>query len=363
MTGTGDATSGQGRNGDAGARAVRDAARDHPSASALTRIAIAVAVGLLVWILHPVLLVLFLAVLFACVLRGMVDWLSTHLRLPPAAGLPLVGVLLLLALAGITYWIVPKLAQEASDLVQRVTQEWHQLSSRFGLGGGGEGVQNRLGQVGNRLARPFVDVVGSSLELAAGIVIIVAVGFFCAAAPDVYVHGVLHLAPPDRRARLDEGMRRLGSVLRRWLLGQLVDMVVVGVLSAIGLIVIGVPVPYALGLIAGLFTFIPYFGAFLGGIPAVMVALTVGWHQAVYTVGVYVICHFVEGYVVSPLVQRRLVELPPALTVSAMAVAGTLFGPLGFVVGTPLVAVAMVAVRMFYVEDVLGDHSADGGRF
>lgn len=278
--------------------------------------------------------------------------------MPPAAGLPLVGMLLVLAAVGIGTWVLPKLSHEVSDLAQRVAGEWHELLAGLGFGGGSDG-RNRLDGVGNRLAGPAVGVLGTTLEILAGVVIVV-VGFFCAASPELYMRGVLHLVPIGRRGRVREAMQRLGSVLRRWLLGQLVDMAVVGVLSAAGLLLVGVPVPYALGLTAGLFTFIPYVGAFLGGIPAVMVALSLGWEKAVLALGIYVVCHCVEGYVVAPLVQRRFVELPPALTLAAMAVAGTLFGPLGLVAGTPLVAVAvaLVAVRMFYVEDLLGDRPA-----
>ena len=342
----------------AGASDIPVAASQRSAASVLARIAICVAIGLAVRALYPVLLVLFLAVLFACVLRGLVNWLTAHARVPPAAGLPLVGALLVLATAGTGAWIVPKLSHEASELTQRLVGEWHQLASSLGLGAAG-GAGNKLGSLGDQLAGPAASVLGSTLEIVAGIVGVVVVGFFCAASPELYVGGALRLVPTGRRTRVREGMERLGSVLRRWLLGQLVDMVVVGVLSTAGLLIVGVPVPYALGLLAGLFTFIPYFGAFLGGIPAVMVALTLGWQKAILAMGIYVVCHCVEGYVVAPLVQRRFVELPPALTVSAMAVAGMLFGPLGFVVGTPLVAAVMVAVRMFYVEDVLGDRSAD----
>ncbi len=100
-------------------------------------------------------------------------------------------------------------------------------------------------------------------------------------------------------------------------------------------------------------TFIPYFGAVLAAIPAIMLALTVGWSTALWALAVYFACHIVEGYVVAPLVQRRLIELPPAMTILSMTVMGTLFGPLGVLVGTPLAAAIMVVVQEAYVADVL----------
>ena len=139
------------------------------------------------------------------------------------------------------------------------------------------------------------------------------------------------------------------------LLGQMVDMLAVGVLAAAGLWLAGVPLPFALGMLAGLLTFIPYFGAILAGIPGVMIALNVGWTTALWAVAVYLACHAVEGYVVAPLVQRRLVDMPPALLIVSMTVMGTLFGPLGIVVGAPVAAAGLVVVRELFVRDALGD--------
>jgi predicted PurR-regulated permease PerM len=138
-------------------------------------------------------------------------------------------------------------------------------------------------------------------------------------------------------------------------LGQLVDMITVGVLAAIGLRLAGVPEPYALGLLAGLFTFIPYFGAIIAAIPAIIVALTVSWMTALWVVVTFLACHTAEGYLVAPLVQRRLLDLPPALGIIAMAVMGGLFGPLGVVLGTPVAAAGLVLVREVYLAGVLGD--------
>ena len=99
----------------------------------------------------------------------------------------------------------------------------------------------------------------------------------------------------------------------------------------------------------------PYIGTVAAGLAAVMVAFTQGWIVVIWTVVIFVICHVFEGYVVAPLVQNRLVHLPPALIIAAMTIAATLFGWLGIVLGTPLAVAAMVIVRRVYVEHILGD--------
>jgi predicted PurR-regulated permease PerM len=136
-------------------------------------------------------------------------------------------------------------------------------------------------------------------------------------------------------------------------------MMVVALLTGLALFLLNIPLALSLACIAGLFTFVPYFGALAAAVPAVIVALTVSWQSALWVVLVFLVCHGVEGYVVAPFVQRRTVRLPPALTILSMAVLGTMFGPLGVILGTPLAAVLMVIVQEIYVAGILGDSAAE----
>ena len=86
-----------------------------------------------------------------------------------------------------------------------------------------------------------------------------------------------------------------------------------------------------------------------------MTGLTGGPLTAAYALGVLLMCHLAEGYVVAPLVQRRFVHLPPALTMMSLMLFALLFGPLGAVLATPLAALLLVFVQQGYVADVLGD--------
>jgi predicted PurR-regulated permease PerM len=150
-------------------------------------------------------------------------------------------------------------------------------------------------------------------------------------------------------------MRDIGMTLRLWSLGQLIDMCVVGVLTGIGLSLLKVPLALALAVLAGLFTFVPYFGAIAAAVPAVLVAFTMGWGVAMWVVAIFLACHGIEGYLVAPIVQRNTADLPPAVTILSMTILGALYGPLGVILGTPVAAAVLVAVREIYVGDVLGD--------
>ena len=140
-----------------------------------------------------------------------------------------------------------------------------------------------------------------------------------------------------------------------WSLGQLIDMALVGVLTGIGLALLGVPLPLALAVLAGLLTFIPYFGAIVAAVPAMLMGLTVDWQTSLWVLLLFWICQGIEGYVVGPLVQRNTAHLAPALTIFSMMILNTLFGALGVILGAPIAAALLVIVRGVYVGDMLGD--------
>lgn len=141
------------------------------------------------------------------------------------------------------------------------------------------------------------------------------------------------------------------------MLGRLVSMTTLGFVVAIGLWIIGVPLPAALGFLAGILTFVPYIGAFVSAVPSLLLAVSINLDLAVYVVLLYIVVHLIEGYIRVPLVQRRVVPLPPALILSAQIILGVVAGFLGLLLATPLVAAAIVIIRMVSVEDVLGDHT------
>ena len=187
---------------------------------------------------------------------------------------------------------------------------------------------------------------------------IVATAVYFAIAPAVYVGGMVHLVPIWYQPRARGIILEMGGTMQGWLLGQLIDMIVVGVLAGLGLYLLQAPLALALGVLAGLFTFIPYFGTIIAGVLGAVVGLAVSLDETLWIVGLFLVCHGIEGYLVSPFVQRRTVHLPPALTLLSMVVLTAFFGLLGVLVATPLIAVLMVGVTRVYVEDVLGDRDA-----
>jgi len=184
--------------------------------------------------------------------------------------------------------------------------------------------------------------------------VIVFVAVFTAADPSAYRNGLLSLVPSRRREDVARLLDDTGTMLRWWLLGQLFAMLAVGIATWLLLTAIGMPSALLLGLQAGILTFIPFLGPFIGGAAIMLVAMAQGGTMIFWALGGYVLIQSVEGYLLTPLVQQRTVDLRPLLLITAMILFGTLFGLLGIALATPLVAVIRLLVLRLYVDDVLG---------
>ncbi len=180
-------------------------------------------------------------------------------------------------------------------------------------------------------------------------------GIVFALGPATYLAGVVRLVPIARRDRAREILRRLGSTLRWWLFGRLISMVVIGVLTGIGLSLLGVPLAIVLALLAALLSFILNIGPILAAVPAVLLGFLQSPAQALYVGLLYLGVQIVETYVLAPFIDRKTIYLPPALTVLAQLTMAVFAGLLGVALATPILAIGVVLVRAVYVEDVLGD--------
>lgn len=320
----------------------------------LRTVCIVVAVGALLWAMADAFLVIFLAVLISAMLRGLGNALARRTRLPVGVAVVLVFFLLLLAVVAAGYWIGPRLIAEGRQL-------WSQLSRQAGSL---EPVMHRLGLgsltsgSSSELPHMLGMVATSTIGFLAALLVILATAVYLAVAPGLYIDGAVRLVPLWYQQRARQIILEMGCTLQGWLLGQLIDMIVVGLLVGGGLTLIGTPLAMVLGVIAGVFTFVPYFGTIVSMVPALVVGLTQGLQQTLWIVVLFVIAHGVEGYLIAPFVQRRTVHLPPALTVLAMVVLTAVFGIGGVLIATPLVAVLMVGTARIYVQDILGDREA-----
>lgn len=324
-----------------------------------------IVVLLLLWYAVDVLLLVFAGVLCGVLLRGLARLTSNLTGLGSGWSLAL-AFLALAVVIGLTGWLLAgSIAGQAKTLVESLPRAVEQVAARLRSYSWGASLLDELpppaewgrllsggrGSVFSRITGAASGVLGALVNF----VVIVTIGLYLAAEPRMYRRGLLHLVPPRHRTRAREVLAELDTTLGRWLIGRLTLMFVNGCLTALGLWLLNVPLALTLGLLTGLLNFIPNFGPLIAGVPAVLIALLVNAQTALYTALLFLAIQMLDGYVFTPLVDRRSVELPPVLTISAQVLLGVLVGGLGVVLASPLVASLIVLVRMLYVEDALGD--------
>ena len=210
----------------------------------------------------------------------------------------------------------------------------------------------RIAGTGQRYLFPFIS---SAFTVLAGLLLVIMLAIFVAADPKMYHKGLMHLVPHQRRARVGEVLSSIAGVLRKWLRVQLIGMATIGVTTTIALYILGVPAALPLGILAGILEFIPNLGPLLSAVPAVLMGFIDGPEKALWIAITYMLIQQLESNLLIPVLMQEGVDLPPVLTILAQSLMTIVFGFLGLLIAVPLLAIVMVAVKMLYVEDVVGD--------
>jgi predicted PurR-regulated permease PerM len=320
------------------------------------------AIWLLLWHALEIVLLSFVAFLLAVALATPAAAIAGRTRIPH--WLALGGVTLALVGAILTgLWFAGEaLVAQLAGLAQDMPRILERLQRTLQGLPGGEWLLQRLDEAepadvaGIGMVSQVTEFLALAMEMSIRVVFVVFLALFLAAAPKTYRDGIVRLAPPKAHPRAREVLDQIGITVQGWILGQLASMLLVGILATAGLLVIGVQYALLLGLFAGLAELIPIFGPIFAYVPAVLVAFAEGPEQALWVTGLYLVIQQLEGNLIQPVVQRFAVDLPQALTVVAVLTGGVLFGPIGLFIGTPLVAIVLVLIKMLYLRDVHGQH-------
>lgn len=319
---------------------------------------------LFLWRAASVLLLLFAGLLVAVFMSGSATALSDRTRLSYGWSLAAVLFGLIAFFVGTGWLLAPQIASQISELSETLPQSVASLESFLNQYPWGRYLTRSMPSPDEIMSNDAVwsrltGIFSTALGVVANSLFILTVGIYLAATPNLYRRGIVRLVPISKRERAGEVIDALGKALWGWLVGTLISMALIGLLSWLGLMILGVPLSIALGFIAALLEFIPIIGPWLSAIPAVLVAFMTSPTKAVYVALLYLGIQQVEGNLITPIVMRKAVSLPPVLTLSATVIAGLFFGLPGVFLATPLAVVVMVLVRMLYVEDVLGDRMDD----
>ena len=310
-----------------------------------------------------VLLLIFAAALLAIFLRGLADILSRYINISEGWSVLLVSVLLTAVLAGAIAFLAPDVAEQVRHLREELPKSAAAAGNYISQYGWGRALIEQLPSIetvrSNVSASTLLSGVGGFFSSTIGAIgnffIVILLAIYLASEPRFYCRGFTNLFPLDKRTRVREVLFAISDTLRWWLIGKVGSMIFIGLLTWIGLSILGVPLALTLGLIAGLLSFIPNFGPIISALPALLLAFIDSPIKAVYVLALFVGVQLIESNLVTPLIERETVELPPALTIVFQLALAVLVGGLGLVLATPLLAVIMVLVQMVYIQDVLGD--------
>ncbi len=322
---------------------------------ALLRVAMALALAWLAIYLFDVLLVVFAGVLLAVLLRGLADWLGHHTRLPPGVSLAAVIVTIVLMLAAFVVLVIPEVGRQFDELIAQLPGAVDKVTAHLEQTDWGRWILSRATKAGQMMSQPGAlqgaqQALSMTFGVGAGLVVLLFVGVYVAAQPGLYLDNTLRLLPAARRPQARAIAEECGATLRWWMVGMAASMMIIGIATWVGLWALGVPLALVLAVLAAALTFIPNFGPILAAVPAILLGLSQGTTTALWVLGLYVGIQAVESNAITPLIQRRAVSLPPALTIVAQMVMGALAGVLGVILATPLTALAMVLVRRLHVD-------------
>lgn len=314
---------------------------------------------LVAWRGLTALLVTFAGVLLGVLLRSLAQLLQRRWSLGNGAALALVCAGLVLLAAGGAVLFAGPLQAQVADMYDELPKAWSRLRDQLAAYPLGQRLLSQardgtpLADMAAPAARQVMQAVSRTATTAGYVVLVLFTGLFLAAEPDVYRRGLLRLFPVSRRPRVRTVLDEVGESLQRWLVGRALLMLVITACTWAGLLLLGVPLAFALAVLAGLLTFIPNFGPILSAVPALLLALLQGPDTVLWVGALYLALQTVESYTLEPWVMRKADDLPPALVIVGQLFLGVTLGAIGLVLATPLIVVLTVLVKRLYVEDVV----------
>ena len=337
-------------------------------------IALFVALLLFAWHYAATLFLIFAGMLLGVALNAMTNLLGRLVHLPHALRLTIVCLSLAAMLTGVVFLGGTTIAQQAAVLSDTIKSQIVNVktflekngidTSYFEIGGQattspdssqtpatpGAAAARNLPSAG-AIASSGGAIVSQTLKLLLGTVsavgnffIVLFLGLTFAAQPSVYRSGLLFMMPAKHRVRATVIVDRIGETLERWLIAQILTMAAVFLVTWIGLEIIGIQSSFILGIQAGLLAFIPTVGAILAGLIVVLASLASGWVAALSAFILFLGVHALESYVLTPIIQRHALDIPPATLFAFQILLGIVFGIWGLALALPLMAIAKVMI-------------------
>jgi predicted PurR-regulated permease PerM len=316
-------------------------------------VALLVVVILIARVAFNVVLMVMAGALISTYFHGLGDLIQrkTKLNRRPAMIISILGSFAILSL--LLWFMGTKIQQQVAELSNTLPHTISNVKAKLSESPLGQKFLDSVtGDNSQKIMTTAQSFFSTSFGVIGNIYIIMFLGIFFTANPSLYKDGILVLIPADRKALGKHIMDRISLSLKGWLKGMMVSIVLVTILISTGLTIIGIPVAMVLGLITGILELVPNFGSIIAMIPGVLLALTVSTNTGIIVALLYITSQTITANIVNPLVQKKLIKLPPALTLISQLIMGALSGALGIILAVPLLAILIILVDELYVKKI-----------
>lgn len=328
------------------------------------------ALGVVLLVFSDLLLPLMVGLILAYLFDPMVSWFEDK-GMPRSAGVAVLAVLLVLAITGFFFYVIPQINEQVGRLADRMPayearleasiqplldraqarypEQWAEMQLKAR-----EAFQERLPDIATAAAdavRGLFSTLGGAVLFIINLVFIPVFAFYLLVDFPQIRHRVVDLIPLPYREVTLERVREVDDAVSSFLRGQLVIALILAAINAIGLMILDVPLGLVIGIIAGLANMIPYMALVVGLLPALLLS----WveHQSLLNlVGVLAVftgAQMLEGMVLSPRILGASVNLHPVWVLLAIIIGGSTFGVVGMLMAVPVAAAIQVFVRHWVV--------------
>jgi predicted PurR-regulated permease PerM len=318
----------------------------------------------LLWSAYALVLAAFLGVLFGLAVDAGVTPLQ-RFKIPRGVAAVAIVLAVLAGLFGAGAMVAPAIRMQVVEVKERIPESVDRLTQwldkrgvrlqahptdSVGRAEATQSMREALGNMASKVTPYVFPFLSQTAAVIAGLFLTVFLAIYIGADPELYRRGLMLMFPQHARQRAGEVLSGMAHVLRKWLVTQLIAMVVIGVVTTTVLLILNVKAAFALGLLAGLLEFVATVGPLLSALPAIAMAFLDSPEKAFAVVVAYIAIQFLENNFLIPMLMKGAIDVPPALTITGQALLTILFGFLGLMVAVPLLAASLVAFRMLYVE-------------
>jgi predicted PurR-regulated permease PerM len=315
-------------------------------------VALVVVVLWIIKVTFNIFLLLLAGSLIAIYFHGFANLIQRLTKLNRKLSMAISIILSLILVVGFFWFSGNRIQNQITELQETLPSTIENFEQKLNDSPIGQQAIEKINSPGSKekLEQVFSTFFSSTFGLLGDIYVVLVLGLFFTASPSVYKNGIVKLIPKKSKKEAEKLLERIATTLTKWLKGQLLAMLVVAVLTAIGLSILGMPMAFALALIAGVLNFIPNFGPIIAMIPAVLIGFTIDTTTAILVAALYIVVQVIESSFVTPQIQKKMINMPPAIIIIAQLFMGVLTGGWGLVLATPLVAILIVVVEQLYIE-------------